>query len=233
MASGGSGESRGLVMSAVALAVFAGVMIWALSGPPGEETADANPKPEEPDVPSLAAPPAVPDKPVAAAPTAPAKAPSAAAPDAPPQAEDLFSGTMPDFMADAHARTLDKTPLPLEAQRQLYDFGKQNPKDARPQLLLAWDSMNRSWDGIAVRMYRIAYRADPRAKDDPSMLRDLLYVAAEHDRQEFRETVEIVKEAYGEEALPRIDGELERLNARGDQTRAARLQRLRDAIVGK
>ena len=41
---------------------------------------------------------------------------------------------------------------------------EKNPTDARPQLLLAWDSMNREWDGIAVRMYRIAYRADPRAK---------------------------------------------------------------------
>jgi hypothetical protein len=65
------------------------------------------------------------------------------------------------------------------------------------------------------------------------MLRDLLHVAAHHDRQEFRETVEIVKEVYGEEALPRLDGELERMRSRGDATRAARLQRLRDAITGK
>ena len=96
--------------------------------------------------------------------------------------------------------------------------------------MLAWDSMNREWDGIAVRMYRIAYRADPRAKDDPTMLRDLLTVASRFDRTEFKEASEIVKEAYGAQAIPRIDEEIGKYNAAGMPDRAARLSRLKEKL---
>jgi len=57
--------------------------------------------------------------------------------------------------------------------------------------------MNREWDGIGVRMYRMAYHADKRAKDDPSMLRDLLSVASRFDQTEYAEATEIIREAYG------------------------------------
>lgn len=217
-------ESRGLVLAAVALAVFAGAMFWALQGPAEEEPAAA--AVDEP-------------SPAANAPSEPARAQPVAnaAPEAQPAkpaepAVDLFAGEMPDFMATLHARVLDKKPLGAPEQRELYEFGKKNPTDARPQLLLAWDSMNREWDGIAVRMYRIAYRADPRAKQDPTMLRDLLQVAATHDRVEYRETTEIVKEAYGGEALDSITEKIGELQARGDAKGVDRLQRLRDAITG-
>ena len=163
---------------------------------------------------------------------APAPAKAVAAPNAPALApdSDLFAGTMPDFMVDLHAAVLDKKWLGAPQQRQLYEFGQEHKDDARPQLILAWDSMNREWDGIAVRMYRIAYRADHRAKDDPSMLRDLLTVASRFDRTEFREATEIIKEAYGKDALPRIEEEMGKYAAAGAPDRAARLSRLRDAI---
>ena len=93
--------------------------------------------------------------------------------------------------------------------------------------------MNREWDGIAVRMYRIAYRADPRAKQDPSMLRDLLQVAATHDRVEYRETTEMVREAFGGEALDAITEKIAEVQSRGDAKGVERLERLRDAITGQ
>jgi hypothetical protein len=221
-------ESRGLVLSAVALALFAGAMFWALQGPAEEDAApQAAASADDPEPAGSAPAVAQPAQPLAN------NAPEQPANTAPVEPTvDLFAGEMPDFMANLHARVLDKKPLGAPDQRQLYEFGKKNPTDARPQLLLAWDSMNREWDGIAVRMYRIAYRADARAKQDPSMLRDLLRVAATHDRVEYRETTEIVREAYGGEALDAITEKIGELQARGDSRGVDRLERLRDAITG-
>jgi hypothetical protein len=223
-----AGESRGLVLSAVALALFAGAMFWALQGPaegtPGDAPAARVDQPTAPQA-YAAVPSAVP------APSGENNAAPVPAP-APEPAVDLFAGEMPDFMANAHARVLDKKPLGAPDQKRLYEHGQDNPNDARPQLLLAWDSMNREWDGIAVRMYRIAYRADARAKQDPSMLRDLLQVASTHDRVEYRETTEIVREAFGGEALGAIEEKIADLQSRGDSKGIDRLERLRAAITG-
>ncbi|HMI90199.1 MAG TPA: hypothetical protein VK509_02495 [Polyangiales bacterium] len=219
-------ESKTLMVAVVALVAFAGIMVWMLTGTsegdvPAEELAGDPVLPGP--APSATAP--------APAPAQPAPKPATAAPAQPIAPDsDLFAGTMPDFMVDLHARVLDKKWLGAPEQRQLYEFGKQNKNDARPQLLLAWDSMNREWDGIAVRMYRIAYRADRRAKDDPTMLRDLLAVASRFDRTEFREASEIIKEAYGGEALPRIEEEIARFTTAGEVARAARMSRLRDSL---
>jgi len=219
-------ESKTLMIAVGALVTFAGIMVWMLTGA-SEGDAPADELAADPELPAPAPSATVP----AAAPTRPAPKPAAAAPAEPVVADsDLFAGTMPDFMVDLHARVLDKKWLGAPEQRQLYEFGKQNPKDARPQLLLAWDSMNREWDGIAVRMYRIAYRADRRAKDDPTMLRDLLTVASRFDRTEYREATEIIKEAYGSDALPRIEEVIGKYTAAGEVERAARLSRLRDAL---
>jgi hypothetical protein len=137
---------------------------------------------------------------------------------------------MPDFMVDIHTRVLDKKPLNVVLQKKLYDFGQEHKDDARPQLLLAWDSMNRDWDGIGVRMYRIAYRADARAKHEPRMLSDLISVASRFDRVEFRESSALIVEAYGASAQPRIKEELETLRESGQHARAARLERVLEAI---
>jgi hypothetical protein len=224
-----SNQTRNLGFAVGGLGAFGALMVWVLTGSSragsGEarETA-ASPAAEvaQPQSPSSAAP--VPAAQQAAAPVEPAPAPQ--------PAFDLFAGAMPDFMADAHARVLDKKWLDAGVQKQLYEHGQAHKDDARPQLLLAWDAMNREWDGIAVRMYRIAYRADRRAKDDPSMLRDLLDVASRFERTEHREATEVVKEAYGAEALPQLEAALAELRAQGDLVRAARLQRVRSAITG-
>jgi len=225
-----SNESKTLWVAVAALLAFAAMMVWMLSGPgdsedealPPAAAAEAPPTPSE-------APPA--PKPVAAAPPkqepAPAEAPVAPAID---PLVDVFAGQMPDFMVDIHTAVLDKRQLDVAAQKKLYDFGQEHKDDARPQLLLAWDSMNREWDGIAVRMYRIAYHADPRAKNDPSMLRDLISVASRFSKTEHREASALIVEAYGASAIPRVQEELDKLRASGELARVTRLEDVMAAL---
>ncbi len=211
----------------IALLAFAVMIVWVMIGP-SDEGEDEPVVEQEPEV-----APAV----AAAQDPVPAKKPAALAEAAAEGAAhgdgvDLFAGEMPDFMAEYHLRVLQKKKLGAHMQKELYNWGQENKSDARPQLILAWDSMNRDWEGIAVRMYRIAYRADSRAKDDPTMLRDLLKIAAKYDRTEYRETVAIIKEAYGEEALPRIDEAIAKHRAEKNSAGVDRLQRLKTSISG-
>jgi hypothetical protein len=152
-------------------------------------------------------------------------------PPAPLPMVDLFAGAMPDFMAEAHTDVLAQKWLDASRQKELYNWGREHRDDARPQLLLAWDSMNRDWKGIAVRMYGIAYRADHRAKDDPSMLRDLVSIASQYDTVEYREASALLREAFGAQAVPRIDDEIATLGAQGDNQRVDRLKRLRSEMT--
>jgi hypothetical protein len=216
-------------LAVVALVACAAILVWIMVAPSGEDAAPAaaaSGEDEEP-LPQAKAP----VRPATGGALAPAPAPQPTPAADPGLDVDLFAGPMPDFVADAHARTLGKKWLDVNMQKQLYNFGQEHKDDARPQLLLAWDSMNREWYGIAVRMYRISYRADKRSKHDPSMLRDLLFIAARYDKTEFRETVELIQEAYGEEALPRIDEEIARLRAQGQRQGTERLERLREQIA--
>jgi hypothetical protein len=166
--------------------------------------------------------PAEPAKPAARAPQ-----PTAASPE--PQS-DIFSGPMPDFMVSIRDRVLEKRFLDVSDQKQLYEYGKEHKEDARPQLLLAWDARNREWDGITAQMYRIAYRADKRVKEDPNMLPDLLAIASQHDRMEFDEASGVIQDAYGAQALPRIEADIAEARQRGQDMRVTRLNRLRDNI---
>jgi hypothetical protein len=223
-----SKQSQKLGLGVTVLVAGCALMLWLLAKPnlahapagAGAESSQA-----EPPAPSSTALPSVAEGSLREQPkTPPRTAPASTA-------TDLFAGAMPDFMAATHLRVLDKQPLEIPEQKQLYNWGKEHPDDARPQLLLAWDSMNRDWQGIAVRMYRIAYRADRRAKADPSMLRDLLAIASRFDGVEGSESTEVVKEALGGEALPDIDAALDTARAGGDDAAVTRLVALRKAIT--
>jgi hypothetical protein len=223
-------QSKTWVIAAAALVACVGVLAWILARPsddPLPEDTTASEPAERPAAPA-AAKPTVSAAAVAPKPTAPAKL--APPPPAAPEV-DLFADTMPDFMVDIHARVLDKKPLDVEEQKALYNWGKQNKDDARPQLLLAWDCINREWDGMAVTMYGMAFRADPRARDSKN-LRDLLNLASKHEpgRVEFDDAAKIVTDNFGQSALPEIETQLAKLNASGDLQRAARLSKLRDDL---
>ncbi|HTU60214.1 MAG TPA: hypothetical protein VMF89_17310 [Polyangiales bacterium] len=180
--------------------------------------------------------PAAPAAPVAP-PVAKAPEPAQAAPVArPPQPTvqvapvDLFAEPLPEDLDKIHKRVSNNQWLNARDQKALYDYGKEHKTDARPQLMLAWDARNREWDGIAARMYRIAFTADPRAKDDPSMLPDLISIASRFENVEYTESASLIKDAYGAEALPEIEDEITLAERRGEARRVARLNHLRDQI---
>jgi hypothetical protein len=224
-------QSKTWLIAAAALVACVGVLAWILARPSDDtlpdDTTASEPAAPPSDTPAAEAKPS-PSTAAVAKPAAPAK------PVPPPAAAnevDLFADAMPDFMVDIHARVLDKKPLGVEEQKALYNWGKQNKDDARPQLLLAWDCINRDWDGMAVTMYGMAFRADPRAKDSKN-LHDLLDLASKHEpgRVEFDDAAKIVTDAYGQSALPEIESQLAKLNAAGDLQRAAHLSKLRDEL---
>ena len=225
-----SPETRNRVLIGAGLIGAAAMLAWSLSTPAKRDT----PRFSGPTmVAEGAAEPAQALEPASATAPSPNAQKLSAPPPAPPPAVDLFEGEVPDFMAKAHAATLEKTWLDVSVQKELYNWGQTHRDDARPQLLLAWDSMNRDWKGIAVRMYRIAFRADKRAKYDPTMLRDLVDVASQFDTVEYHEASEIIREAYGAEAVPHIDEKMAELSAAGDSAGAARLRRLRVDVSAK
>lgn len=226
-----SREARTFVLAAIGLVAVAAMFVWALAAPATPEELPGLPTAPPPPPPAQAAAPVVPSPaaPVAAAAPTPAQPGAAVARD--PNAIDLFAGPMPEWMQELHDRAAAGKPLDVAEEKQLYNFGQEHKDDARPQILLAWDSMNRNWWGFAVRLYKSAYEADPRAKEDPTMLRDLVEIASRYDTVEYRESTELIKTAFGEDALPRIDMKLEEARRSGDVTRATRLERLRSMIT--
>ena len=146
---------------------------------------------------------------------------------------DFFEGEAPELITRNHVQVLDGRTIDSRQTRLVYDFGQANPKDARPQLLLAWDAMNREWHGMASRLYRMAFKADSRVKEDPRVLEDLLFVVGRYGRSEHREAVEIIDLIYDEEALPAIDAAMVEARDRGDGIALERLQKARDAVAPK
>lgn len=229
-------QSRPWVIGVALLVAAIGVGAWLLRPTQSDEAAAAE-IPSEPasaEAPSKAVQtgPSLQVKPAPTEPTAKADTPKPAAAADPDV--DLFADAMPDFMVDIHARVLDKRWLGVEDQKALYKYGKEHRDDARPQLLLAWDARNREWDGMAITVYGTAFRADPRARQDKTNLRDLLDLASKHevDRVEFTDATEIIKDSFGLDALPIVEEQLAKLEENGQLARAARLSHMRDALRG-
>jgi hypothetical protein len=231
-------QSKIWVIGGAALVAAIGIAAWLLGRPTESEEIAANEIPAEPAVlPSAAKPtdqgPSLQAKPAPGAAIAASKIetpqPTAAGDDV-----DLFADAMPDFMVDIHARVLDKKWLGVEDQKKLYNYGKEHRDDARPQLLLAWDARNREWDGMAITVYGTAFRADPRARQDKTNLRDLLDLASKHEveRVEFKDAEQIVKDSFGLDAIPVVEEQLAKAEELGQMARAARLSHMRDTLRG-
>ena len=229
-----SNKATAIILIAAALLVGVGLvfMLEDTEAPPAEPVTESaqpaaqpgEPKPNEPK----------PSEPARADP-APPPAAAAKAGGVPQQpnadAIDLFAGEMPDFMAEAHMRVLDNQRLHPSKAKELYDYGMENKQDARPQMLLSMDALNREWYGFLSRHYRMAYRADPRVKDIPEVLSNLVWVAGNYDRVEYREATEVLHMMYGAKALPEVEARLEEAVAANQDKRIERLSKLRDALT--
>lgn len=119
------------------------------------------------------------------------------APANPATPVDMFAGEMPDLLLDAHVRQLDGEALELFTLQVLYDYALQHDSDARPWLLLARDSMRNAWPGLAVRQYRSAIEADPRAAGQRGVYEDLLQIAAAYEGVEHVEAIAVLSSVYG------------------------------------
>ena len=239
MTSNQSAEPHGTYL-VLGLLIAAGAVMFLWLAPRNQDTdpeAEASEAADREFAPNEPAPkPAAPAAPVANAPepaqpaavVLPAQPTVQAAPAHEPT--DLFAEPLPEDLEKIHKRVSNNQWLNARDQKTLYDYGKEHKSDARPQLMLAWDARNREWDGIAARMYRIAFTADPRAKDDPSMLPDLISIASRFENVEYTESASLIADAYGAEALPEIEDEITLAERRGEQRRVARLNHLRDQI---
>jgi hypothetical protein len=216
----------GLLIAAGAI-----MFLWLAPRKEPESEAEASAAAAHEFAPNAAAEPKpVPAEVKAAAPATPAPQPAPAEPQKAHDAVDLFAQPLPDDLDRIHKRVANNQWLNSNDQKALYDYGKEHKDDARPQLMLAWDARNRDWDGIAARMYRIAFTADARSKDDASMLPDLISIASRFDNVEYTESASLIADAYGAEALPEIEDEISLADRRGEQRRLARLNHLRDEI---
>ena len=135
--------------------------------------------------------------------------------------------TMPDFMTTCTRACSTSNSSTSRTRKQLYEFGREHRDDARPQLLLAWDSMNREWDGFGVRITAWLTLPTERAKDDPRMLRDLIEIEPLRHGRVQGSARSIMREAYGAQAVPQLNAKIADLRSQVHIDRVARLERLR------
>lgn len=140
---------------------------------------------------------------------------------------DLFTGPAPEIISKGYQIASEGRMLRSDKVKEVYEFGKQHPGDARPHIILGIDSMNRGWYGFAVGHYLKATQQDPRAKKDPRVMEDLLSVAG---NQHYADKAhEALTKIYGREALAAAKQALADATTEGNAVRAEHLGRL----VGK
>jgi hypothetical protein len=146
-----------------------------------------------------------------------------------PQEEtvDLFAGPAPEIISKGYQFASEGRMLRSDKVKEVYEFGKQHPGDARPHIILGIDSMNRGWYGFAVGHYLKATQQDPRAKKDPRVMEDLLSVAGNQHYSD--KAHEALAKIYGREALPAAKQALADATSEGNAVRTEHLGRL----VGK
>ena len=148
-------------------------------------------------------------------------------------ARDPWAEAPPDLLARYYGSIQNRQRLRAGDQRRLLAYARRHPHDARPFLLVAYSYMDNEWRSDGLQHYARAYRADPTARGDGRMKRDLIAsvsVDAVGDR-----AAQMVREIYGREALADVQRALGELRSnpatlRRNQATAARLQRLVSAL---
>jgi hypothetical protein len=134
---------------------------------------------------------------------------------------DLFTGDAPELITRAREVTNRGDSLSSTRLKEVYQFGKDHPGDARPHLLMGADSMNRKWYGFAVDHYVRAEKEDPRARQDPRMLRDLVQVAG--DQTYAARAGDAIRDIYGPLGIIAVEEAISEAGSKGDVARVDRL----------
>ena len=209
-------------LGAAALAMF----VWSRQGgstPPRAATR-AEPEPSVEARPVQQAERGTTPKPAAAMSAAARPRPAAVATVAPLAPLDLFAGDVPEVLKMTHQVTAGGGQLALGRMKELYQLGKDHPGDARPHLVMGEDAMNRGWEAFAVDHYTRAQREDPRARQDPRMLKDLVAIAG--GKREPAKATSALVSIYGASAVPAVEEALAEAGDKGDVARVEQLASL-------
>jgi len=111
---------------------------------------------------------------------------------------------------------------------RLRTYSRRND-DPRGFLLLGHVFELRGWRPDAIESYERAWKMDPDARGDPHMLEDLVDFVARSNKHA-RKAVPVIEKAYGPEAVPRVERELEAADL--DDGAKARLRELKGQLEG-
>lgn len=161
----------------------------------------------------------------AAAPSPPASAPPPVRAQVPVlPTVDLFVGDVPELLRMGKEVIDRGTPIASHKLKEIFQYAKDHPGDARGYLLMGNDAMNRKWFGFAAEHYESAQNADPRARQDPRMLTDLVRIASEPEYASQGET--LLARIYGRYAVTAVEDALAAADGRGDRATVDRLTAL-------
>jgi hypothetical protein len=141
---------------------------------------------------------------------------------------DLFAGNVPELLDMTRKVVVSGGRLKSSRLKEVYEYAKENPTDARPQLIMAADAANRGWIEFAINHYERAFKADPRAREDARMLEDLVRLStSEHHGKKAEDSLLGI---YGSSAVPAVLAAADKMTAEGHAAKAERLVRLSNAL---
>ena len=219
----------------VAMLVAASIVVFVVLSRRGERVAQQPLAPASSsaaleDVPSAGTAPAQIAKVGTSAAPAPARPNQASTKMVPLSPLDLFTGDVPEVLKMTHQVTAGGGQLALGRMKELYQLGKDHPGDARPHLVMAEDAMNRGWEAFAIDHYTRAQREDPRARQDPRMLKDLIAIAG--GKREPSKASAALTSIYGAAAIPAVEEALAEAGEKGDLARVQQLADLSRQLAG-
>lgn len=131
----------------------------------------------------------------------------------PPAPEALGASPFDEWPRDplvfaAHRAIMNGRVLPQDVEEALARFGAEHPDDPRPWLVRAANAVRVHEEERALALYRTAYRVDPRARNDPRMLRHFVRIV--QDETHHRPATDALIAIYGPLARAPLEAELMR-----------------------
>lgn len=144
----------------------------------------------------------------------------------PPSRDLLRELGVPEQLKSVFLKVNQKQIITSGDMQEVQRYTAENPRDARPSLLLAHGFANQRWRRDAINRYLRAYRVDPSSRGDPRMLSDLLEYAA--NRRYGDKACDAIREIFGDEARAAVNRALKR--APKNSAYENRLLRLRESF---
>jgi hypothetical protein len=143
---------------------------------------------------------------------------------------DLFATPGPEIIDVPHGIVARGGTVNMMKLKEVYQYAKDHPGDARPHLVMAGDAINRGWYDQAIGHYVRAAKEDPRARQDERMLRDLIKAAGrEHSAEAAGDAV---AQIYGRAAVEGVRAAVDQATADDDDGRMTRLTDLMLRLEG-